>query len=51
MDNEFTSLENDWIKFKWVNIDELDDIEIHPKNIINMIRDESNHVIEKIDKK
>ena len=49
LDNEFTSIESDWIRFKWFNIDELDNIEIHPKNIVNMIKNETNHIIEKID--
>ena len=49
IDNEFTSIESDWIRFKWFNIDELDNIEIHPKNIVNMIKNETNHIIEKID--
>ena len=45
----YTSIESDWIRFKWFNIDELDNIEIHPKNIVNMIKNETNHIIEKID--
>lgn len=47
----FKSIESDWINFKWVNIDELDNYEIHPSNIKDMVRNNNNnninHIVEK----
>ena len=48
----FKSIESDWINFKWVDINELDNYEIHPRNIKNMIKNENNinHLVEIINK-
>lgn len=47
----FKSIESDWINFRWINIDELDTIEIHPQKIKNHIKDESKiyHIVEKVE--
>ena len=44
---DFKSKESDWINFKWVNISELPNYQIHPTNIIEFITNQSNHIIEK----
>lgn len=47
-DEEFKSIENEWIKFKWINVDELKKIELHPKQLVNMILNSNNHIVEVI---
>ena len=46
----FKSKETDWINFKWVGIEDLENYNIHPKNIIKMVKNnnEINHIVEKI---
>ena len=48
----FKSIESNWINFKWVDIDELDNYEIHPRNIKNMIKNDNNinHLVEIVNK-
>ena len=44
----FKSIESNWINFKWVDINELDNYKIHPNNIQNMIKNSNtiNHLVE-----
>ena len=48
----FKSIESDWINFKWVDIKELNNYEIHPSNVKNMIKnsDTINHLVEIVNK-
>ncbi len=48
----FKSIESDWINFKWVNIDELDNYKIHPSNIKDMVKNDNNisHIVEIVNK-
>ena len=41
-------LEDDWINFKWVDINELDNYKIHPKSIIQLVNNNNiiYHVVE-----
>ena len=47
--NIFKGLEGDWINFKWINIKELNDYNIYPKNIKSIITNPNKiyHFIEK----
>lgn len=47
----FKSIESDWINFKWINIEEVSKIELHPKQVEQIILNEKNHVIEKTEDK
>ena len=42
------SIESDWINFKWVDIDELDNYKIHPSNVKELIKNSDliNHLVE-----
>lgn len=42
----FKSIESKWINFKWMNIEEINKIELHPKKVVQIILNEKNHVIE-----
>ena len=44
----FKSIESDWINFKWVDINELDNYKIHPSNIKELVKnnDSINHLVE-----
>lgn len=46
----FKGLEGDWINFKWIDINELDNYEIFPKEIKNMLKDTTKiyHFVEKV---
>lgn len=48
----FKSIESDWINFKWVQINDLDNYKIHPNNIQNMIKNSNtiNHLVEIVNK-
>ena len=43
----FKSKESSWINFKWININELDNYDIHPNNIKAMLNG-SNHSVEEL---
>lgn len=47
---EFSSIESNWINFKWIEIAELDKYEIHPTKIKDFIKNEGiiNHIVEEI---
>lgn len=48
IENEvFKSKESSWINFKWLDINELDNYDIHPNNIRKMLNG-SNHIVEKL---
>lgn len=54
IDNEeFKSIESDWINFKWVRIDELNKYEIHPNGVANILNGKNvtkiTHIIENKD--
>ena len=44
----FKSIESDWINFKWVDINELDNYKIHPSDVKELIKncDSINHLVE-----
>lgn len=48
----FKSIESNWINFKWVDINELDNYKIHPSNIKDMIKNNNNinHLVEIVNK-
>ena len=48
----FKSIESNWINFKWVYINELDNYKIHPSNIKDMIKNNNdiNHLVEIVNK-
>lgn len=48
----FKSIESDWINFKWVDINELDNYKIHPSNVKELIKnsDSINHLVEIVNK-
>ena len=48
----FKSIESDWINFKWVDINELDNYKIHPSNVKELIKnsDSINHLAEIVNK-
>lgn len=49
---QFKSIESDWINFKWVDINELDNYKIHPSNVKELIKnsDSINHLVEIVNK-
>lgn len=48
-DTKFIGLEGDWCHYEWIDIDKLDNYEIYPTQIKNIIKDTSktHHIIEK----
>lgn len=45
--DDFKSIENDWINFKWINIDKLNNYTVFPKEIISLIyNDDFCHLID-----
>lgn len=44
----FKSIESDWINFKWIDVNEIDQYKIHPQNIKIMVEDYNTikHLIE-----
>ncbi len=46
----FKSIESDWINFKWVNLNEINQYKIHPQNIQSMLKDCNTikHLVEEI---
>lgn len=42
----FKSNESDWINFKWVEINKLNEYNIHPSKISSIINNNSNHIVE-----
>ena len=48
----FKSIESDWINFKWVDINELNNYKIHPSNVKELIKnsDSINHLVEIVNK-
>ena len=49
----FKSIESDWINFKWVDINELDNYKIHPSNVKELTKncDSINHLVEIVSQK
>ena len=46
---KFKSIETDWINFEWVDVNKLNNYEIHPSNIIKMIdNSQFEHLVEEI---
>jgi 8-oxo-dGTP diphosphatase len=45
--DDFKSQESDWINFKWININEIDNYKIHPSKIRQFLNYENHHIIEK----
>ena len=47
---EFSSIESDWINFKWIEIGEIDKYELHPTKIKDFIKNEGKikHIVEEI---
>ena len=48
----FKSIESDWINFKWVDINKLNNYKIHPSNVKELIKnsDSINHLVEIVNK-
>ena len=48
IEQSFKSLESDWINFKWIDLDKIKNYNIHPRNIIQIIRnnDSINRIVE-----
>lgn len=48
----FKSIESDWINFKWVDVNEIDQYKIHPQNIQIMVKDCNTiqHLVEEFNK-
>lgn len=44
--NKFHGLEGEWIEFEWLDIKSLDSFDIYPENIVNLINNNSNHIID-----
>lgn len=44
--DEFNSLEGNWILFKWFNINNLDNILIEPKGIKDILKNNKNHIVD-----
>ena len=42
----FKSKESDWINFKWVDINKIDEYNIHPSKISLILNNNGNHIIE-----
>ena len=48
-EEKFKSIETDWMNFEWVDINELNNYEIHPSNVIKMLNNsEFEHLVEEI---
>lgn len=48
-EEKFKSIETDWINFEWVDVNKLNNYEIHPSNIIKMLNNSKfEHLVEKI---
>ena len=45
MDNSFKSKESDWINFKWVEISELNEYNIHPSKISLLVNNNCNQIV------
>lgn len=46
---KFKSIETDWINFEWVDVNKLNNYEIHPSNIIKMLNNSKfEHLVEEI---
>ena len=46
---KFKSIETDWINFEWVDVNKLNNYEIHPSNIIKMLdNSQFEHLVEEI---
>lgn len=45
-EESFKSKESDWINFKWVEINKLNEYNIHPSKISLMMNNNTNHIIE-----
>lgn len=52
LEESFKSIESDWINFKWVHINDLDNYKIHPSNIKDMIKNNNDisHLVEIVNK-
>lgn len=48
IEQSFKSIESDWINFKWIDLDKIKNYNIHPRNIIQIIRNNDfiNHIVE-----
>lgn len=44
--DEFNGLEGNWILFKWLNINNLDNILIEPKGIKDILKNNKNHIVD-----
>lgn len=49
-EKSFKSKESDWINFKWVEINKLDEFNIHPSKISSIVNKSSNHIVEEKNK-
>ena len=48
-EEKFKSIETDWINFEWVDVNKLNNYEIHPSNIIKMLdNSQFEHLVEEI---
>ena len=48
-EEKFKSIETDWINFEWVDVNKLNNYEIHPSNIIKMLNNSKfEHLVEEI---
>ncbi len=48
-EEKFKSIETDWINFEWVDVNKLNNYEIHPSNIIKMLNNSKfEHIVEEI---
>lgn len=48
-EEKFKSIETDWMNFEWVDVNKLNDYEIHPSNIIKMLdNSQFEHLVEEI---
>lgn len=46
-EEKFKSIETDWINFEWVDVNKLNNYEIHPSNIIKMLNNSKfEHLVE-----
>lgn len=45
-EESFKSKESDWINFKWVELNKLNEYNIHPSKITLIINNKTNHIIE-----
>lgn len=44
--DEFNGLEENWILFKWFNINDLDNVLIEPKEIKDILKNNKNHIVD-----